>query len=121
MIARRLQGGLVLTALLVLPLTGSAQGLDRSKPPVLGPPPSVSLPPIITRELPNGLKLMIVEHHELPVASFVLVAESGGTIDPARCVRARGTTGPLHHGCTNHQRCFQFHGTPFSAPRLVSD
>src|SRR5687767_1610456 len=84
MIARRLQGGLVLTALLVLPLTGSAQGLDRSKPPVLGPPPSVSLPPIITRELPNGLKLMIVEHHELPVASFVLVAESGGTIDPAQ-------------------------------------
>jgi predicted Zn-dependent peptidase len=27
---------------------------------------------------------MIVEHHELPVASFALVAESGGTIDPAQ-------------------------------------
>ncbi len=60
-----------------------AQTLDRSKPPVLGSPPSVSLPPIITRELPNGLKLMIVQHREIPIADFVLVVESGGTIDSA--------------------------------------
>lgn len=62
-----------------------AQGalIDRSHAPVLGPPPKVSLPPIITRELPNGLKLMIVEQHELPLADFVLVVGSGGTVDPA--------------------------------------
>ena len=84
MTPRRLAGGFVLTALAVLPVIAGAQTLDRSKPPVLGPPPAVSLPPIITRELPNGLKLMIVEHHELPVASFALVAESGGTIDPSQ-------------------------------------
>ena len=52
---------------------------DRSKPPELGPPPRVSLPPIITRELPNGLKLMIVEQHELPLADFVLLIGSGST------------------------------------------
>ena len=60
-----------------------AQTLDRSKVPTLGPPPKVSLPPIVTRELPNGLKLMIVEQHELPLADFVLVVGSGGTKDPA--------------------------------------
>lgn len=60
-----------------------AQGVDRTKPPELGPPPRVSLPPIVTRELPNGLRLMIVEQHELPVADFVLVVGSGGTADPA--------------------------------------
>src|SRR5688572_19883534 len=60
-----------------------AQTLDRSKSPTLGPPPKVSLPPIVTRQLPNGLKLMIVEQHELPVADFVLVVGSGGTLDPA--------------------------------------
>src|SRR5687768_17816195 len=59
-----------------------AQTFDRTKPPVLGPPPKVSLPPIVTRELANGLKLMIVEHHELPIADFILVVESGGTVDP---------------------------------------
>lgn len=60
-----------------------AQTVDRSKPPVLGAPPRVSLPPIVTRQLSNGLKLMIVEQHELPVADFVLVVGSGGTMDPA--------------------------------------
>jgi predicted Zn-dependent peptidase len=62
---------------------GGAQTLDRSKVPTLGPPPKVSLPPIVTRQLPNGLKLMIVEQHELPLADFVLVIGSGGTMDPA--------------------------------------
>ena len=59
-----------------------AQGVDRSHAPTLGPPPKVSLPPIVTRQLPNGLKLMIVEQHELPLADFVLVVGSGGTVDP---------------------------------------
>lgn len=63
--------------------TGGAQTLDRSKVPTLGPPPKVSLPPIVTRELPNGLKLLIVEQHELPLVDFALVVGSGGTVDPA--------------------------------------
>ena len=62
---------------------GGAQTLDRSKVPTLGPPPKVSLPPIVTRELPNGLKLLIVEQHELPLVDFALVVGSGGTVDPA--------------------------------------
>ena len=72
----------VLLTLAISSISG-AQTLDRSKPPALGPPPKVSLPPIVTRQLPNGLKLMIVEQHELPVADFVLVVGSGGTLDPA--------------------------------------
>lgn len=61
----------------------SAQKVDRSKAPALGPPPKLSLPPVVTRQLPNGLKLLIVEQHELPVADFVMVLGSGGTVDPA--------------------------------------
>ena len=71
-------------ALAVTQSTAFAQGtFDRSKPPELGPPPRVALPPILTRELPNGLKLLIVEHHELPLADFVLLVGSGSTTDPA--------------------------------------
>jgi zinc protease len=67
-------------ALTVLQSTAFAQGtFDRSKPPELGPPPRVALPPIVTRALPNGLKLMIVEQHELPLADFVLLVGSGST------------------------------------------
>lgn len=70
-------------ALAVLQSAAFAQGtFDRSKPPELGPPPRVALPPIVTRELPNGLKLMIVEQHELPLADFVLLVGSGSTTNP---------------------------------------
>jgi len=70
-------------AMLLASQSIAAQGtFDRSKPPELGPPPRVALPPIITRQLPNGLKLLIVEQHELPLADFVLVVGSGSTADP---------------------------------------
>jgi zinc protease len=76
----------IASAFAVMPVMVSAlsgQGsVDRTKPPELGPPPRVSLPPIITRQLSNGLKLMIVEQHELPLADFVLVVGSGATADP---------------------------------------
>ena len=80
---RMRRNGVVALALNAVSTVAGAQTLDRSKPPVLGPPPKVSLPPIVTRELPNGLKLMIVEQHELPLADFVLVVRGGGTLDPA--------------------------------------
>lgn len=82
MSARSMSRSVVLLAFSVSSAAG-AQTLDRSKAPALGPPPKVSLPPIVTRQLANGLKLMIVEQHELPVADFVLVVGSGGTLDPA--------------------------------------
>ena len=62
------------------PAPASAK-VDLTKPPVLGAPKALSLPAVITRELPNGLKLMVVEQHELPLADFVLVVKSGGETD----------------------------------------
>ncbi len=81
-----------------------AQTFDRTKPPVLGPPPKVSLPPIVTRELPNGLKLMIVEHHELPIADFILLVGSGGTSESAgKMGVANLTAAMLREGTTTRQ------------------
>lgn len=78
------RGMLSILSLLAVQSVATAQGtFDRSKPPELGPPPKVSLPPITTRQLPNGLKLMVVEQHELPLADFVLLVGSGSTADPA--------------------------------------
>jgi len=80
----RTMGTLSIISLLAVQSVAIAQGtFDRSKPPELGPPPKVSLPPITTRQLPNGLKLMVVEQHELPLADFVLLIGSGSTADPA--------------------------------------
>src|SRR5437588_7405996 len=80
----RAPGVLTALALLAVQSVAVAQGtVDRTKPPELGPPPRVSLPPIVTRQLANGLKLLIVEQHELPLADFVLLVGSGGTADPS--------------------------------------
>ena len=65
-------------------IAAPAASFDRSVPPTLGEPPSVKLPPVVTRELPNGLKLMIVEQHELPLADFLLIVRTGGEADPPR-------------------------------------
>lgn len=91
----------VLATTAVVPLSLAGQSVDRTKPPVPGRAPMMKLPPVITRELPNGLKLMIVEHHELPVADFVLVVGSGGTSDPAgRPGVANLTSAMLREGTT---------------------
>jgi zinc protease len=81
--SRGISSGAVILGLAVASSISAAQTIDRTRVPILGPPPKVSLPPIVTRELPNGLKLLIVEQHELPLADFVLVVGRGGTVDPA--------------------------------------
>lgn len=59
-----------------------AAQVDRSTPPRLGPAPELKLPPVVVRQLPNGLRLMVVERHKLPIADFVLVVPTGATANP---------------------------------------
>ena len=101
----RAPGVLTALALLAVQSVATAQGtVDRTKPPELGPPPRVSLPPIVTRQLANGLRLMIVEQHELPLADFVLIIGSGGTADPAgKTGVANLTAAMLREGTTTRK------------------
>lgn len=66
------------------PASARPAPVDITKPPELGPPPELDLPPIVTRTLDNGLSLMIVEQHELPVADFIMLVRTGGEADPSR-------------------------------------
>lgn len=103
--AFRSSSAIGMIALMAIQTTALAQStFDRSKPPEPGPPPRVALPPIVTRELPNGLKLMIVEHHELPLADFVLIVGSGSTTDPAsKTGVANLTAAMLREGTTTRK------------------
>jgi hypothetical protein len=70
-------------------------------PPELGPPPALTLPPITERTLPNGLRLVVVEQHELPLADVVLLVGTGGEADPAdRAGLATLTAALLTEGTT---------------------
>lgn len=42
----------------------------------------VKLPPISEKILDNGLKVMVVEHHELPIVSMRIQFKAGQTLDP---------------------------------------
>jgi zinc protease len=57
--------------------------IDLTKPPALGAPPSLRPPQISTRELTNGLKIVVLEQHELPLVDVILQVRSGGESDPA--------------------------------------
>jgi zinc protease len=46
--------------------------IDRSKPPKPGPAPEIKIGEYQKFELPNGLKVFIVENHEFPVVSLSL-------------------------------------------------
>jgi predicted Zn-dependent peptidase len=59
-----------------------AQNPDRSKPPALGPAPSLKMPAIQKTRLGNGLPVWIVEHHEVPLVQVNLIVRSGSAADP---------------------------------------
>ncbi|MGQ0712595.1 MAG: M16 family metallopeptidase [Gemmatimonadaceae bacterium] len=62
--------------------TPPTPAFDRTKPPELPPLRELTLPPVVRRQLDNGLEILVVEHHELPVVDMVLVVKTGGEGDP---------------------------------------
>src|SRR5436190_1934043 len=59
------------------------QAPDRTRPPAIGPAPTLKLPAIAKRQLSSGLPVWIVESHEVPVVQINLVVRSGSADDPA--------------------------------------
>jgi zinc protease len=63
----------VIIAFFLFLISGSLPGADAQE---------IKLPEIKKEVLPNGLKVIVIEHHELPVLVFRLVLKSGSTYDP---------------------------------------
>ncbi|MCZ6759937.1 MAG: insulinase family protein, partial [Gemmatimonadetes bacterium] len=71
---------LVVTSLSVDHLT--AQVPDREHPPELGEPPSLNLPPYSELSLSNGLRVMLMEKHNVPIVQLSLTIRTGSVMDP---------------------------------------
>jgi len=56
---------------------------DRSQPPKPGPVRALKLPPVERLSLSNGVNVLLVGVHEVPVVEVVLVVRAGATADPA--------------------------------------
>ena len=55
---------------------------DRSKPPALAADPPFRGPAVQAARLGNGLELIVIERHELPIVTTALVARAGSASDP---------------------------------------
>jgi zinc protease len=72
----------IFLVLLLLGRTSYAQQPDRSKPPEIGPPPSLDLPPIQHFKLANGVPVIVVEKHRVPLVQMELLVRTGSVNDP---------------------------------------
>lgn len=59
----------------------AANGADRSKLPMQGPPPELKLPKLQRATLSNGLKIVLAERHEVPLVNFTLASDAGFASD----------------------------------------
>ena len=72
-----------------------ADELDRSKAPAGGPPPKLNLPVPTRRKLKNGAAVLVVERHELPLASLVITWPTGIADEPPAQAGLAGLTADL--------------------------
>lgn len=87
--------GAVLALALPAACPAAGQSVDRSKPPTPGPPPALRPPTIVRRTLSNGLPLLIVERHRVPLAAVTLLVRSGSTADPPAKIGAASLTAAM--------------------------
>ena len=59
-----------------------AQAPDRSKPPAPGPPHPLKLPAIQTLKLSNGIPVLFIETHKVPLVEVAVVLRAGAASDP---------------------------------------
>src|ERR1051326_6477464 len=77
---KRVLGSTIMLSV-VFSLLAVAQKPDRTKPPELGPAPSLRLPKIQHLKLSNGLPVVLLEKHDLPLVQGELVVKSGAVDD----------------------------------------
>jgi zinc protease len=73
---------LALPAVIVSARSGLAQGLDRTKQPAAGAPAPFVFPKMDTTRLNNGLRVVVVENHSLPLVAVRVVVAVDSLDDP---------------------------------------
>ena len=88
-------------AMALAAVTLGAQVPDRSKPPTPGRAPALSLPAVQKLTLANGLRVWVMEHHEVPLVQANLVVMSGASADvPGQFGAASMTAAMLDEGAS---------------------
>ena len=72
-----------------------ATAAERVTPPAPGAPVHATIPTPEVSTLPNGMKLVVVERHDLPLVSAVVMANGGAVLDPDGKAGLASLTGDL--------------------------
>lgn len=56
--------------------------VDRSTRPMPGQPPTLSLPEPVSMTLPNGLDVVVLEKHDIPLVQVNVLVRAGSVLDP---------------------------------------
>ncbi len=92
---------LYITLLLAFLGVGAQAQIDRSKMPKPGPAPEINLQDPQTFELPNGLKVLVVENHKLPRVSIQLRIDNPPVLEGERAGVSSLTASLLGKGSKN--------------------
>ena len=110
-----------LCSLAVLPFDLAAQQTpDRGQRPPVGPPPELRLPPVQEFTLANGLRVLLMEKHDLPLVQVNLLVDAGGVRDvPGKLGAAALTADMLDEGAAGRSAlaiadAFEMLGARFS-------
>jgi zinc protease len=74
---------LLLAALALLLAPSALAQVDRSAPPLPGPPPLLDAPEFERFVLSNGLEVVLMEKHQVPLVQLTLLVRAGSVDDPA--------------------------------------
>ena len=66
-----------------VPIVAAVSAEARVRPPVPGAPVTPILPTPVERRLANGMRLVVIERHALPIVTAYMVADGGSSTDPA--------------------------------------
>lgn len=84
----------VLTAVIGVSIA-VAQSPDRSKPPSLGPTPTLKVNPVQKFTLSNGMQAIVYEKKEVPIIQLNLVVKAGSVNEPADKLGLAGLTAAM--------------------------
>jgi zinc protease len=76
------QSSILVLALLAITLLLPLWSRARQYPPNVPPPKAAVLPGPALRTLPNGLQVVVIERHSLPLITLRLVVKAGAEADP---------------------------------------
>src|ERR1700748_2441167 len=64
-------------------VAATAMAAESAAPPVVVRPPAFSPPPVREARLPNGVRVLLVERHELPLVAFHVTSNVGPALAPS--------------------------------------